>query len=162
MLLVSCYIAAFAPDEGESAGALLQLRAQPAGIATVVADPQGYLYVGYDRYHEFFCPGNSDEDALVMALSQKPIHLNSFNGISGSAAWKTKPSWYQVSELDQMIQPETQAWFAERIKAKKTITLNTGHASLASKPKEVAALILEAAASLEMAAADQGKKEHAL
>jgi pimeloyl-ACP methyl ester carboxylesterase len=143
------YIAAFAPTSGESAGELLKLRAQPEGIAAVIPDPQGYLYVGFDKYHEVFSPGVSEEDATVMSLSQKPIHAIAFNGVSGAAAWETKPSWYQISELDKMIQPETQAWFAERMKAKKIIKLSTGHASLASSPREVVELILEAAASFE-------------
>lgn len=141
------YIAAFAPDEGESAGGLLQLREAPAGAAAIVQDAEGFLYVGYDKYHEVFCQGVSDEDALVMALSQKPIHGAAFGGPSGKPAWKEKPSWYQVSKADKMIPPVTEAWFAERMNAKKTVTLDTGHASLASTPEEVAAFILEAAAT---------------
>lgn len=142
------YIAAFAPDAGESAGGLLALREAPAGIAFVKPDAQGFLYVDSEHYHEVFCPGVSDEDALVMALSQKPINGAAFGGPSGAPAWKHKPSWYQVSANDQMIPPETEAMFAERMKARKTITLAAGHASLASHGAEVAAFILEAAASL--------------
>lgn len=142
------YIAAFAPDEGEAAGGLLGLREAPVGIASVAPDAQGFLYVAYDKYHEVFCPGVSPEDALVMSLSQKPINGKAFGDPSGSPAWKHKPSWYQISANDQMIQPETEAWFAERLKAKKTITLEAGHASLASHGQEVANFIIEAAESL--------------
>jgi len=142
------YIAAFAPDEGEAAGGLLGLREAPIGIASVKPDAQGFLYVDYDKYHEVFCQGVSDEDALVMALSQKPISGAAFGGASGKPAWKQKPSWYQISADDKMIQPETEAWFAERMQAKKTITLDAGHASLASNGSQVAAFILEAAQSL--------------
>lgn len=142
------YIAAFAPDEGEAAGGLLQLRPAPEGGAAIAPGPSGYLYLDYDKYHEVFCQGVSDEDALVMAVSQKPISGAAFGAPSGIPAWKTKPSWYQVSQNDKMIQPETEAWFAERIKARKTVYLDAGHASMASNSKEVVALILEAAESL--------------
>jgi len=141
------YIAAFAPEEGESAGGLLQIREAPEGAASVIPDAQGFLYVDPKKYHEVFCQGVSDEDALVMALSQKPIHAQAFGGESGKPAWKVKPSWYQISKQDKMIPPATEEWFAERIQAKKVISLDTGHASLASSPADVAAFILEAAAT---------------
>jgi len=142
------YIAAFAPEEGESAGGLLQLREAPEGGAAIAPGPSGYLYVNYDKYHEVFCQGVSDEDALVMSLSQKPITGAAFGAPSGKPAWKEKPSWYQVSKHDKMIPPETEAFFAERIKTNKTIHLDAGHASMASNGKEVAEFIIEAAESL--------------
>jgi len=142
------YIAAFAPEEGESAGGLLQLREAPEGGAAIAPGPSGYLYVNYDKYHEVFCQGVSEDDALVMSLSQKPITGAAFGAPSGAPAWKEKPSWYQVSKHDKMIQPETEAFFAERIGAKKTIILEAGHASMASNASEVADLIIEAAESL--------------
>lgn len=142
------YIAAFAPEEGESAGGLLQLREAPEGAAAIAPGPSGYLYVNYEKYHDVFCQGVSDEDALVMALSQKPITGAAFGGPSGKPAWKEKPSWYQVSKQDKMIPPETEAFFADRMNAQKTISLDAGHASMASNAGEVAELILEAADSL--------------
>jgi len=142
------YIAAFAPDEGEAAGGLLQLREAPEGAAAIAPGPSGYLYVAYDKYHEVFCQGVSEDDALVMAVSQKPIAGAAFGAPSGAPAWKTKPSWYQVSKNDKMIPPETEAWFAERIKARKTIFLDAGHASMASNSQEVVEFILEAAAAI--------------
>jgi len=138
------YIAAFAPDEGEAAGGLLQLREAPEGGASIAPGPSGLLYVDYIKYHDVFCQGVSQDDALVMALSQKPISGAAFGAPSGPAAWKEKPSWYQVSNNDKMIPPATEAWFAERIKAKKTIYLDAGHASMASHGEEVTSLILEA------------------
>jgi pimeloyl-ACP methyl ester carboxylesterase len=139
------YIAAFAPDHGEAAAGLLSLREAPAGIAFVKPDAQGFLYVQYDKYHDYFCQGVSDEDAMVMSLSQKPISAKAFGDQSGEPAWKHKPSWYQVSKNDKMIQPETETWFAERMNAQKVLTLDAGHASLASNGKQVADFIIEAA-----------------
>jgi pimeloyl-ACP methyl ester carboxylesterase len=144
------YIAAFAPDQGEAAGGLLQLRPVPEGATAIAPGPSGYLYVDYAKYPEVFSQGVSADDALVMAVSQKPITGAAFGAPLASApAWKVKPSWYQVSDNDKMIQPETEAWFAERINARKTIHLNAGHASMASHSQEVAALILEAAESVQ-------------
>ncbi len=60
-------------------------------------------------------------------------------------AWKSKPFWYQVSSEDRMIAPQNETRMAGRIGARKVITLAAGHASLASKPNEVSALIDEAA-----------------
>lgn len=142
------YIAAFAPDEGEAAGGLLQLRAAPEGGAYIAPGPSGLLYLDYAKYPDVFCQGVSENDALVMASAQKPISGAAFGAPAGAPAWKEKPSWYQVSNNDKMIQPETEAFFAKRINAKKTIHLDAGHASMASHSMEVASLILEAAASL--------------
>ena len=144
------YVAAFAPDENEAAGGLLQLRPAPEGATAIAPGPSGYLYLDYNKYPEVLCQGVSNDDALVMATSQKPIAGAAFGApLSGAPAWKVKPSWYQVSNNDKMIQPETEAWFAERIKACKTIHLNAGHASMASHSQEVSALILEAAESIQ-------------
>jgi len=81
-----------------------------------------------------------------MALTQKPIAARCFDDKSGPPAWKVKPSWYQVSANDRMIPPETERWFADRMKPKKTITLQASHASLASHGDDIVALIEEAAA----------------
>jgi pimeloyl-ACP methyl ester carboxylesterase len=80
-----------------------------------------------------------------MAVTQKPIAARCFDDKTGAPAWKVKPSWYQVSSNDRMIPPETEHWFVERMKPQKAITLPSSHASLASHPNEIAALIEEAA-----------------
>ncbi|MNV95079.1 Alpha/beta hydrolase family protein [compost metagenome] len=80
-----------------------------------------------------------------MSLSQKPIHGSGFSDQSRKPAWKTKPSWYQVSDRDNMIPPETEQEMAEKINSRKIVHLDAGHASLASHPEEVTNLILEAA-----------------
>lgn len=139
------YIAAFAPDEGDSLGSIFGRRAQPKGASSIYPDSKGFLWIKYDEFHQSFCEDLNAEEALVMALSQKPIHGSGFADKSGKPAWKTKPSWYQVSDRDLMIPPETEKEMAENIKPKKTVHLDAGHASLASHPEEVSSLILEAA-----------------
>lgn len=139
------YIAAFAPDEGDSLGSIFGRRDQPKGAASIYPDSKGFLWIKYEEFHQAFCNDLNEKEALIMSLSQKPIHANGFSDLSGKPAWKTKPSWYQVSERDNMIPPETEKEMAERINAKKIVYLDAGHASLASHPEEVTALILEAA-----------------
>ncbi|BAP32153.1 alpha/beta hydrolase superfamily [Chryseobacterium sp. StRB126] len=141
------YIAAFAPDAGDSLGSLLGRRESPGG-ASIYPDSKGFLWIKYDEFKSAFSQDLEDDKALVMALSQKPIHGQCFGDVAGEPAWKTKPSWYQISSGDRMIPAETEKEMAERMQPKKIITLDAGHASLASHPEEVTQLILEAAASL--------------
>ena len=62
--------------------------------------------------------------------------------------WKAKPCWYQISSDDRMIHPDNQTMMSARMNARKTITLDASHASLASRPREIAALIVEAAEAI--------------
>ncbi|MFP3599491.1 alpha/beta hydrolase [Chryseobacterium sp. SIMBA_029] len=139
------YIAAFAPDAGDSLGGLLGRRASSGG-ASIAPDSKGFLWIKYDEFHKSFCQDLDEESALIMALSQRPIHGQCFGDVAGEPAWKRKPSWYQVSDHDNMIPPETEKEMAERMVPEKIIHLDAGHASLASKPKEIITFILEAAA----------------
>lgn len=142
------YVAAFAPDEGDSLGGIFERREQPSGGASIYPDAKGFLWIKYDEFHQSFCQDLGEDEALVMSLSQKPIHSSCFGDKMGVPAWKTKPSWYQVSNHDHMIPPATEQEMATHINAKKIIHLDASHASLASHPKEITALILEAAQSV--------------
>ncbi|QCI67540.1 alpha/beta fold hydrolase [Phreatobacter stygius] len=139
------YVAAFAPDEGESPGGIFALREPPPGAAIIRPDQHGFLWLDPDRFRECFCQDVDKAEALVMALAQKPIAARCFDDASGPPAWKVKPSWYQISANDRMIPPETQRWFAERMNPRRTMTLPASHASLASHADEIVALIEEAA-----------------
>ncbi|MGX7668425.1 alpha/beta hydrolase [Flavobacterium pedocola] len=143
------YIAAFAPDKGESLGSIFARREQPAGGASIYPDSKGYLWIKYDEYHKSFCQDLNEDETLVMSLAQKPIHGKCFGEEAGEPAWKNKPSWYQVSDNDRMIPPATQKEMAERMNPKKIVHLDASHASLASRPKEITELILEAARTIE-------------
>jgi pimeloyl-ACP methyl ester carboxylesterase len=141
------YIAAFAPDAGESPGSITQAN-PPAAIVNVAPDSDGYLWVKPEQYHESFCQDLTADEALVMAVTQKAPVATTFADQITKPAWKTKPSWYQISSNDRMINPENQKMMSGRLDAKKIITLDASHASLASRPKEIAAFITEAAQSL--------------
>jgi pimeloyl-ACP methyl ester carboxylesterase len=138
------YIAAFAPDEGESTSSISKALSVP-GVANVLPDSYGYLWVKQDKFHESFCQDLTEEEALVMAVTQKAPLVSTFGDKITAAAWKNKPSWYQISSSDRMLAPETEKMMSERLGAKKVITLDASHASLASRPDEVTALIDEAA-----------------
>ncbi len=138
------YIAAFAPDAGESPGGITQEH-PPVAAANLAPDSDGYLWIRPEKFHESFCQDLTEEESLVMAVSQKAPLASTFGDTVTAPAWKQKPSWYQISSEDRMIAPANQERMSSRLGAKKVITLAASHASLASKPLEVAALIAEAA-----------------
>ncbi|HRH20468.1 MAG TPA: alpha/beta hydrolase [Brevundimonas sp.] len=140
------YVAAFAPDAGESAGAISQAN-PPAAFGNIAPDSDGYLWIAQDKFHESFAQDLSEDEALVMAVTQKAPVGSTFGDAVTAPAWKAKPSWYQISSNDRMIHPENQKMMAARMNARKTITLDASHASLASRPDEVVDLIIEAVES---------------
>ena len=138
------YIAAFAPDAGESPGALTE-KLPPEAFSSIAPDSDGYLWIDYDKYHESFCQDLNKEEAWVMSVTQKAPLGATFAGAITAPAWKKKPSWYQISSKDRMINPENQKAMSARISPRKIITLETGHTSPASQSEGVAPLIVEAA-----------------
>jgi pimeloyl-ACP methyl ester carboxylesterase len=142
------YVAAFAPDLGDSLGSIFARRDPPPGAANILPDKDGLLWIAPEKFRESFCQDLDETESLVMALTQKPIAGRCFDDKSGPPAWKSKPSWYQISANDRMIPPETETWMAERMKPRKTITLPASHASLASRPAAIVALIEEASTAL--------------
>ncbi|MGE8412542.1 MAG: alpha/beta hydrolase [Pseudomonas sp.] len=141
------YIAAFAPDAGESPGSLSQAF-PPEAAANLEPDSDGYLWVRPERFGQSFCQDLPAQEGLVMGLTQKAPLASTFGDTLGAPAWRDKPSWYQISSADRMIAPQNQEHMAARLNARKVIRLDASHASLASQPDAVAALIAEAAASL--------------
>lgn len=138
------FIAAFAPDAGESAGGISQAR-PPQAFPNIAPDSDGYLWIEPDKFRESFCQDLSADEAMVMAITQKAPLGSTFGDNVTAPAWKKKPNWYQISTADRMIAPENQVMMAERMRPQKTLRLDASHASLASHPAEVSALIEEAA-----------------
>lgn len=138
------FIAAFAPDAGESIGSL-GADLPTSGLANARPDSDNYLWLAPDKFGESFCQDLPRDEQLVMAATQKaPIVTTAGDNVT-VPAWKSKPSFYQISSQDRMIHPDNQKRMSARLGAKKIITLDAGHASLASKPQEVAQLIDDAA-----------------
>jgi pimeloyl-ACP methyl ester carboxylesterase len=138
------YIAAFAPEVGESVATIAAFDDAPGG-ANVVPDSDGHVWIAPKKFRESFCQDLTPEEALVMAVTQKAPLGGTYGDKITTTAWRNKPSWYQVSSEDRMITPKNEKRMAERIGAKKIITLPASHASLASMPADVCALIDEAA-----------------
>ncbi|PTV44512.1 alpha/beta hydrolase [Acinetobacter oleivorans] len=137
------YIAAFAPDAGESPGGITEQHL-PMAASNLTPDSDGYLWLKADKFHESFCQDLMEEEGAVMGVTQKAPLASTFGDKIVNPSWKTKPSWYQISTHDRMISPENQAFMSSRLNAKKVISLEASHASLASKPIEIVDLIDEA------------------
>lgn len=138
------YIAAFAPDAGESPGGITEQH-PPVAAPNLAPDSDGYLWLRADKFHESFCQDLDADDALVMAVTQKAPLASTFADQISDPAWRHKPSWYQLSTEDRMIAPANQERMSARMQPRKVLKLDASHASLASRAQEVAALIDEAA-----------------
>ena len=139
------YVAAFAPAEGQAAADLGKDLPPPPGSASIHPDAAGFLYLSAEGVARDFAPDLPAAETKVMAATQGPIFGKTFEEKVSAAAWKTKPCWYIVAEKDRMIQPDLERAMAKEIKA-NTTTLPTSHVAMLSRPKDVAAVILRAAA----------------
>lgn len=137
------YVAAFAPDAGESPGQISEEQ-PPAAFENIEPDSDGRLWVAQDKFKESFAQDLSDDDTLVMAVTQKAPLGSTFGDQVTDPAWKQKPTWYQISTEDRMIHPDNQRRMAARMSPRRTIELDASHASLASRPADVVDLIEEA------------------
>ena len=143
------YVAAFAPDAGESLGQISEWNVPAAAAAGNIApDSDGYVWIKQDKFRESFCQDLPAEEALVMAVTQKAPVGSTFGNAVSDPAWKKKPVWYQVSASDRMIHPDTERRMAERMNPRSTIELDASHASLASQPSAIVDLIDQAATAL--------------
>ncbi len=141
------YVAAFAPDAGETVGALIA-QFPPTPLATgLVPDSAGFLYIDRTKFREIFAKDVSEGESAIMAATQKPIAGASFGETQPVAAWKTVPSWYAVSTQDQAINPDSERFMAKRMGA-KTTELEASHVSFISLPDKIVKIIEEAAGTL--------------
>ncbi|KAG0041298.1 hypothetical protein BGZ83_002038, partial [Gryganskiella cystojenkinii] len=140
------YVAAFGPDEGESAIDLGKNFTALPSSKLFVPDSAGRVTLSQPNFVKYFAPDVDKTKARVMAAVQGPSDGARFAWKSGPPAWKEKPSWYVVAGNDQIINPDIEAFCAQRMKAKKVVKVaGASHAVMVSHPKEVAALIIEAA-----------------
>jgi pimeloyl-ACP methyl ester carboxylesterase len=138
------YVAAFAPSEGQSITDLAKDYPVTPGLMNLVADAAGYLTLNKDGMQKDFAQDLSEEETNVMYATQGPTAGRCFTDAITTAAWRTKPSSYIVSDSDRMIQPELQTALAAKLNA-TTLHLPTSHVPMLSKPAEVAAVIISAA-----------------
>ena len=141
------YVAAFAPDAGETLGALGErFPAPPLGTA-VVPDSAGFLYIDRAKVADVFANDLPKEEAALLAATQKPLAAAIFGEPLKAAAWKSIPSWYVVSTQDKAINPDLERFMAKRMNA-KTKELKASHVSFISNAPEIAKVIESAAASI--------------
>jgi len=147
------YVAAFAPDKGESAAELC--RRYPGGslvalLAPPVVLPGGGkdLYIRQDKFGAQFDADVASKYTKVMAATQRPIAEAALNEASGVPAWKTTPSWFIYGDLDQNIPQAALAFMAKRAGSKETVVVkDASHFVMVSRPDAVVDLIRRAAAA---------------
>jgi pimeloyl-ACP methyl ester carboxylesterase len=139
------YESAFAPDQGESLKALTSQPPPPPGAVAIRPDKQGLLWLDPAGLMKFFASDVPPEQSGVMAATQKPISGAAFTSDEkfGPPAWRSFPTWFLISEKDQMIPPAAQHLFAKRMGA--TVSSIAGsHVLMVSHPDEVAGFIMKA------------------
>ena len=140
------YIAAHMPDAGESEaedGKRFPSDLSKSNAIKKTAD--GFTYLDPAQFHEYFAADLSAEQAAFMARSQVLNVAENFNAVITTPAWRSKPSWMLVPTKDRTINPDLERWYAARAKSHKVEVSGASHAVYVSRPKEVAALIEEAA-----------------
>lgn len=140
------YIAAVAPDEGETVGTLFHRAAPHPKAPQLQPDGDQFLWLGVDAFRNAVAPDASQEETALMAATQKPISLKCLGEPVARAAWREKPSWFLVAEKDIMVSPDTQRFQAERMKS-KIVELPVDHTPLLSHPEAVIEMIHEATAA---------------
>jgi pimeloyl-ACP methyl ester carboxylesterase len=142
------YIAAFAPDKGESVAALIKDPPPGAPVPPILPPQGGYLLLDSTKFASAFAADVAKGKAEFMANSQVPWGVDALQGAVTEPAWRTKPSWYLVATEDRMIPPPAQQAMAKR--AGSTVAEAKGsHAIYVSKPDAVAALIRKAAQTVK-------------
>ena len=138
------YVAAFAPDSGESINALGKGAPPPPWVKQLVVDTGGFAWLPASTIATDFAQDLPAPERDLLATKQGPIAAHAFDDRITTAAWHTKPTTYVRAELDHMIDPAAQAFMAKRANA-KVVNLKTSHVAMLAKPAEVAAAILAAA-----------------
>ena len=138
------YIAAFAPDRGESIQSLIQNPPPGAPVPPILPPQDGFLLLDRSKFVASFAADVNPDLAAFMADSQVPWGVQAFAGAVSQPAWKSKPSWYLVSTEDEMIPPDAQRAMSKRA-GSKVIETKGSHAVYVSQPDAVASLIEEAA-----------------
>jgi pimeloyl-ACP methyl ester carboxylesterase len=140
------YIAAHMPDAGENEsddGKRFPSDLSKSNAIKKTAD--GFTYLDAAQFHEYFAADLSAEQAAFMARSQVLNKVENFKAVITTPAWRSKPSWMLVAGSDRTINPDLERWYAQRANSHKVEVSGASHSVYVSHPKEVAALIEEAA-----------------
>jgi pimeloyl-ACP methyl ester carboxylesterase len=141
------YIAAFAPDAGESVSTLINGFPKDAPQPPILPPTDGFLFLDRQKFHESFAGDLPADQAAFMADSQVPWSVDALGGQVTDPAWRTKPSWYLVTTEDKMIPPAAQRTMSGRA-GSTTFEVAASHSVYASQPSVVAACIEQAATAV--------------
>ena len=146
------YVAAFAPEEGETLGGMASKFPTPPAYSEFRQIEDGYLMLTPKGIAEGFAQDLSPGDQSLLLAAQGATQSAILATPIKKAAWHSKPSWFVIASNDRTISPEQEISTAKRMGA-KTLTVATSHVAMLAKPKEVADFVIEAAASLSVSAA---------
>ena len=141
------YIAAFAPDKGESVNALIADPPPGAPVPPILPPQDGFLFLDREKFHASFAGDLPAADAAFMADAQVGWGVDAPGGQVTDAAWRTKPSWYLLTTEDRMIPPAAQRTMAQRA-GSDVVEVAGSHSSYVSHPTVVADLIKRAATAV--------------
>jgi pimeloyl-ACP methyl ester carboxylesterase len=139
------FIAALAPDEGETVADVFYRETPHPQAPQLAPDPFGLIWMPDEGFPTAFAQNASAEQAALFAATQRPIAVACIQEKAPAPAWKRKPSWYLVAEEDRMINPRTQRFMAQRMKA-KIRSEKVDHTPLATAPDPVVEVFAEAIA----------------
>src|SRR6266446_7990491 len=146
------YIAAFAPDNGESVESLIKNPPPGAPVPPILPPQDGFWFLDKAKFPASFAADVEPEKAAFMADSQVPWGMGAISGAISEPAWRTKPSWYLVTTEDKMIPPDAQRAMSRRAGA-TVVEVKGSHAIYVSQPRAVADLIEQAATKVKGATA---------
>jgi len=141
------YIAAFAPDKGESVESLIKNPVPGAPVPPILPPKDGFLLLDQAKFAASFAGDIAPKKAAFMAASQVPWGLNALTGAVTEASWKNKPSWYLVAKDDKMIPPAAQRAMSQRAGA-TVVEVPGSHSVYMSQPKATADIIAKAAKAI--------------
>ncbi len=142
------YIAAFAPDKGESVAKLIENPPPGAPVPPILPPQNGYLFLDKAKFAASFAGDVDAEKAAFMADCQVPWGVDALSGTISEPAWKTKQSWYLVATEDKMIPPPAQHFMSKRA-GSTVVEVKGSHAIYVSQPNAVAAIIESAAEGMK-------------
>ena len=143
------YIAAFAPDTGESVNTLIADPPPGAPVPPILPPKDGFLFLDREKFPASFAGDLPAEQAAFMADSQVPWGVNALSGSITNPAWRTKPSWYMITTQDRMIPPPAQHAMSERA-GSTVVEVAASHSVYVSQPAQVANLIEQASSAVTM------------
>lgn len=141
------YVAGFGLDEGESIGALLAQGPPTPAIAHITIDDEGLVWLPEKDFLAHFAPDVDPAEARVMFAVQQPLAASTLDDVMGTPAWKSLPSWFAVAQHDEVIPPDAERQFAQRMHA-TTVELDSSHVAMISHPAEVTSLVQSAVGAM--------------